>query len=205
MTWSCLRLMAKNDNLLSLLTQASHPQFRTKTALTYRSTPITLHANLSPPLGAVAPSDYSKPAVALQGRHLACLAPSAQSKTGIASDPTAPHAGVAQLVERQLPKLNVEGSSPFARSILPWALGRTASQSSTRVARGRRVETNDGGVPSVMPVGMRSVGLPSTTKAFSDAQGASSLKPTSRQPPVGGRHRLQNQIHRRTVAPPCSP
>ena len=26
-----------------------------------------------------------------------------------------PIAGVAQLVERQLPKLNVEGSSPFAR------------------------------------------------------------------------------------------
>ena len=28
----------------------------------------------------------------------------------------APRAGVAQLVERQLPKLNVEGSSPFSRS-----------------------------------------------------------------------------------------
>ena len=26
-----------------------------------------------------------------------------------------PIAGVAQLVERQLPKLNVEGSNPFAR------------------------------------------------------------------------------------------
>jgi hypothetical protein len=31
------------------------------------------------------------------------------------------HAGVAQLVERQLPKLNVEGSNPFSRSTLPFA------------------------------------------------------------------------------------
>ena len=29
-----------------------------------------------------------------------------------------PRAAVAQLVERQLPKLNVEGSSPFSRSKL---------------------------------------------------------------------------------------
>lgn len=90
MTWSCLRLMAKNDNPLSLITQASHPQFRPKTALTYRFTPVTLYANLSPPLGAVAPSDYSKPAVALQGRHLACLAPAHSRKLASPAIPRHP-------------------------------------------------------------------------------------------------------------------
>ena len=35
-----------------------------------------------------------------------------------ASPPDDQHAGVAQLAEHQLPKLNVEGSNPFARSFL---------------------------------------------------------------------------------------
>jgi hypothetical protein len=35
-------------------------------------------------------------------------------------------AGVAQLVEYELPKLGVEGSSPFARSTFPAAGARTA-------------------------------------------------------------------------------
>ena len=41
------------------------------------------------------------------------------------------HAGIAQLVERQLPKLNVVGSNPIARSAIPCAslCGRTGTES----------------------------------------------------------------------------
>ena len=58
-----------------------------------------------------------------RGRRTA-LGPDTLLWTGCEPRIDSPHAGVAQLVEHQFPKLKVAGSRPVARSILDGEVGR---------------------------------------------------------------------------------